>query len=59
MKAAAADSGAVGNTSEERIRTYHEPEQRVKDHRTSKTYRYSDVLDGKLDELFEDLQRSG
>ncbi len=45
--------------SNERIRSYHEPDQRVKDHRTGKTYRYKDVLDGKLDEIFKDLQGAG
>jgi peptide chain release factor 1 len=42
--------------STERIRSYHEPDQRVKDHRTGKTYRYKDILAGKLDEMLNDLQ---
>lgn len=42
-------------TETKRIRTYHEPNQRVKDHRTGKTYRYDDVLDGKLDPVIRDL----
>jgi peptide chain release factor 1 len=42
--------------STERIRTYHEPDQRVKDHRTGKTYRYSDVLLGNgLEEVLNDV----
>lgn len=45
------------STSTERIRTYHEPDSRVKDHRTGKTYNYKDVLDGKLDRLIEDVQQ--
>jgi protein subunit release factor A len=55
-EAAREDTGE--STSAKRIRTYHEPEQRVKDHRTGKTYRYKDILDGKLDELFTDVMRS-
>jgi peptide chain release factor 1 len=55
-EAAREDTGE--NTSAERIRTYHEPEQRVRDHRTGKTYRYKDILDGKLDELFADVMRA-
>ena len=45
-------------TSTERIRTYHEPNSRVKDHRTGKTYSYKDVLDGKLDSLINDVQQA-
>lgn len=40
----------------DRIRTYHEPRQKVKDHRTGKSYSFSDVLEGKgLDDIFRDL----
>lgn len=41
----------------ERVRTYHEPDQRVKDHRSGKTYRYKDILEGKLDDLLSDVQQ--
>jgi len=34
-----------------RIRTYNEPRNEVKDHRTGKTAPYKDVLDGDLDKL--------
>jgi len=54
MKSAAKTQ--VETTSTERVRTYHEPESRVKDHRTGKTYRYQDVLDGKLDDIIKDLR---
>jgi protein subunit release factor A len=54
MKAAAKTQ--VESSSTERVRTYHEPDQRVKDHRSGKTYRYKDILDGKLDELLSDVQ---
>ena len=39
----------------ERIRTYHAIKDEVKDHRTGKTYRYKDVMNGKLDPLINDL----
>lgn len=55
MKAAAKPQ--VESASTERIRTYHEPQQRVKDHRTGKTYSYKDVLEGKLDSLIDDVQQ--
>jgi peptide chain release factor 1 len=56
MKAAALQERPAPST--ERIRTYHEPDQRVKDHRTGKVYRYSDVLDGKgLDEILDDVRK--
>ncbi|KKN88809.1 hypothetical protein LCGC14_0244160 [marine sediment metagenome] len=47
----------VEATSTERVRTYHESDQRVKDHRSGKTYRYKDILEGKLDELLSDVQQ--
>jgi peptide chain release factor 1 len=53
---AAAKSEQETASSDERIRTYNEPESRVKDHRTGKTYRYQDILDGKLDEMISDIQ---
>lgn len=34
-----------------RVRTYHEPRQTVKDHRTGKTASFQRVLDGELDLL--------
>jgi protein subunit release factor A len=45
-------------TATERIRTYHEPDSRVKDHRTGKTYSYKDILDGKLDSLIDDVKHA-
>jgi len=42
----------------ERIRTYHEPDQRVKDHRSGKTYPYAKTLDGDLDRIISDVQHS-
>ncbi len=42
----------------ERIRTYNFPQGRVTDHRINLTlYKLSDIMDGKLDELIEALQR--
>lgn len=56
MKAAALQ--ARPSPSTERIRTYHEPDQRVKDHRTGKVYRYSDVLAGNgLDKVIDDVRK--
>lgn len=52
---AAASTQIEPSTSSERVRTYHEPNQRVKDHRSGKTYRYKDILDGKLDEVINDV----
>lgn len=40
-----------------RVRSYHEPRGTVKDHRTGRTYNYSAVLDGGLDEILDDLVR--
>lgn len=37
----------------EKIRTYHEPRNTVKDHRTGATHPYSDVIDGDLDPLID------
>ncbi len=56
MRAAAKTQ--VEATSTERVRTYHEPDQRVKDHRSGKTYRYKDILEGKLDEMLADVQEA-
>jgi peptide chain release factor 1 len=55
---AAASTQVEPSTSSERVRTYHEPDSRVKDHRSGKTYRYKDILEGKLDELLDDLAAS-
>jgi peptide chain release factor 1 len=55
MKEAAKPQVESGST--ERIRTYHEPDQRVKDHRSGKTYRYKDILEGKLDEMLDDVRQ--
>jgi protein subunit release factor A len=56
MKAAAKPQ--VASASTERVRTYHEPDQRVKDHRSGKTYRYKDILEGKLDEMLDDVREA-
>ena len=41
----------------DRIRTYHQPRQKVKDHRTGKSYSYKEVIEGHgLDKILEDLQ---
>jgi len=41
----------------DRIRTYHEPRQQVKDHRTNKTYNYDKVLNGNdLQDVIKDLK---
>jgi len=56
MRAAAKPQ--VESSSTERVRTYHEPDQRVKDHRSGKTYRYKDILEGKLDEMLDDVRVS-
>ena len=56
MRAAAQPQVEAGST--ERVRTYHEPDQRVKDHRSGKTYRYKDILEGKLDEMLDDVRVS-
>ena len=49
--------GAVAKkrvTSTERVRTYHQPDQRVTDHRVArKTWSYSRILNGDLDDLME------
>jgi len=37
----------------EKMRTYHQPRNEVKDHRTGKTARYTDVLNGDLDDLID------
>ena len=55
---AAASTQIEPATSTERVRTYHEPDQRVKDHRSGKTYRYKDILDGKLDEIINDVAQA-
>jgi protein subunit release factor A len=55
---AAASTQVEPSTSSERVRTYHEPDSRVKDHRSGKTYRYKDILEGKLDELLDDLAQA-
>ena len=40
----------------DRIRTYHQPRQTVKDHRSGKTYSYKDVVEGHgLEKILEDL----
>jgi protein subunit release factor A len=40
----------------ERIRTYHEPDQRVKDDRTGRVYQYTSVIYGNgFDRIVEDL----
>ena len=57
MRAAASNQPEL-EASSERVRTYHEPDQRVKDHRSGKTYRYKDILDGKLDDMFNDVAQS-
>jgi peptide chain release factor 1 len=57
MRAAASEQPEQ-EASSERVRTYHEPDQRVKDHRSGKTYRYKDILDGKLDEIINDVVSS-
>jgi protein subunit release factor A len=54
MKEAAKTQVESGST--ERIRTYHEPDSRVKDHRSGKTYNYKEILDGKLDDMLNDVQ---
>ena len=54
MKAAATTQ--VESGSAERVRTYHEPDQRVKDHRSGKTYNYKDILDGKIDKMLDDVR---
>jgi peptide chain release factor 1 len=42
----------------DRIRTYHEPRQRVKDHRSGKSYSYKDVMDGHgLEEIINDMMK--
>lgn len=56
MRAAAKKQVEAAST--ERVRTYHEPDQRVKDHRSGKTYSYKDILNGKLDELMSDVQEA-
>ena len=48
----------VESGSSERIRTYHEPDQRVKDHRSGKTYNYKEILDGKMDKMLDDTREA-
>jgi len=44
------------NISKERIRSYNEPRQQVKDHRTNKDYSYNDILYGNgLEIILEDI----
>jgi len=44
------------SASSERVRTYHNPRQKVKDHRSGREYSYADVLDGKgLDKIITDV----
>lgn len=38
-----------------KIRTYHEPRNEVKDHRSGATHPYDKVLDGDLDKLIESV----
>lgn len=47
--------------STERVRTYHEPRQQVKDHRISgRVWSYSDVLEGHgLGEILDELRTQG
>jgi len=47
------DERLMNNGWSEKIRTYHEPRDTVTDHRTGVTKRYSDVLDGDLDDFVE------
>lgn len=39
----------------EKIRTYNYPQDRITDHRTNKSFRLTDVIEGKLDKLLESL----
>lgn len=39
----------------EKIRTYNFPQDRVTDHRINKSFRLTDIIEGKLDKLLEDL----
>ena len=59
MKQAAQVNPDQNFQSAERIRTYHEPRQQVKDHRSGKTYTYSDIIDGQgLDELIVNVMQA-
>lgn len=53
MKAAAVTNNFEPN--KERVRTYHEPRQTVKDHRTGKIYNYESILNGDLDQIINDI----
>lgn len=46
-------------SSNERIRTYHEPRGEVIDHRINKKFNYHDIIEGNMSELIEEVIRNG
>ena len=63
MRSALRQASSNSNSNEKplnsRVRSYHQQRNEVLDVRIAKTFRYTDILDGDLDELLDEIRREG